>query len=97
MTVYVDWLMNHGWYLRGRRVQSCHMMADSDRELEAFALGIGLKTEWMQWSKGALHYDLTASKRRAAVTAGAVELTRETFRPIYQRALQQGREMRGGV
>lgn len=96
MTVYVDWLMNHGWVMRGRRIQSCHMMADSEYELEVFALKIGLKSEWMQW-KGALHYDLTPSKRRAAVEAGAEELDRKSFRPVYHSAIKQGRERRNPV
>jgi len=49
----------------------CHMSADTDAELEAFARSIGLNRR----SKQRGHYDLRPSKRRAAVEAGAVEIT----------------------
>ncbi|MGX1774789.1 DUF4031 domain-containing protein [Nocardia brasiliensis] len=68
----------------------CHLTADSREELHAFAARIGMRRSWFQdpcvvgkplpskpgsphsrmW-----HYDLTPSKRAAAVRAGAVEIT----------------------
>jgi len=55
-----------------------HLEADTPKELAAFAKLIGLKRAWRQpptkhhpWPR----YDLTTSKRAAAVVAGAVEQT----------------------
>lgn len=71
MTVYVDALMNYGWKLG----PSCHMFTDGELdELHALAARIGLKRSWFQQKPGGLpHYDLVASKRRAALAAGAVD------------------------
>ena len=53
----------------------CHMTADTRAELDAMADRIGLRRAWIQhpgqWHE---HYDLTKSKRRLAVAAGAVEV-----------------------
>lgn len=53
----------------------CHLFADADAELHAFALSLGLKRAWFQEPPKASwkHYDITASKRVAAVALGAVE------------------------
>ena len=70
----VDPIVNHGWHLG----PSCHLMTDgTDAELVAFAAGIGLKPEWLQ-NPGTYktHFDLTASKRRQAIRAGAEEVDR---------------------
>ncbi len=91
MSVYVDWLCAHGWVLRGRRIKSCHMFADSEAELVQFAGGIGLKPRWLQ-TKNAIHFDLTEGKRLAAVGAGAIELDRDTFRAAYYEARRQATE-----
>lgn len=40
-------------------------------DLHRFALSIGLRREWFQGAR-VEHYDLTAKKREAALTAGAV-------------------------
>ncbi len=77
MPVYVDPLMDHGWRLG----PSCHLWADSLPELHVFATSIGLKPAWFQPDTGrgarALpHYDLTASRRAAAVAAGAIPFDR---------------------
>ena len=54
--------------------QSCHLMIDGGdvEELHAFAAKIGMKRSWFHDSKGAPHYDLTPTRREAAVRAGAV-------------------------
>jgi hypothetical protein len=84
MAVYVDWLINYGWKLRGYKTPSCHLTADSLDELHAFALQIGMKREWFQL--GSLpHYDLTPQRRKAAVDFGAVELTKQNLREVYKR------------
>lgn len=73
MSVYVDMLIDYGWKLG----PSCHMLGDTEEELHAFALGIGLKRAWFQESKGSMpHYDLTVNKRILAVKMGAIEIDR---------------------
>ena len=85
--VFVDPLMTHGWVLRGRPTMSCHMFTNGDLDaLHALAEAIGLKRSWFQ--TGSLpHYDLTPSKRDAALVAGAVALDRH-------QAVAMWREMR---
>lgn len=77
MTVFVDNAFIVADVPNGARVVSgrwCHMTADSRAELDAMADRIGLRREWIQ-HPGTVreHYDVTESKRRAAVAAGAVE------------------------
>lgn len=75
MAVYVDPLINYGWKLG----PSCHLTADTIEELHLFAESIGMKRAWFQKGGGwreIPHYDLTAGKRKAAVSKGAVELSR---------------------
>lgn len=67
--LYVDRAI-HPW--RGKLW--CHLFADTDEELHAFARQIGLRREWFQEPPKASwrHYDLTASKRAVAISQGAV-------------------------
>lgn len=81
--VYVDELRDHGWVLRGKRTQSCHMAADTLEELHAFARLLGLKRAWYQ-SKSHPHYDLAPSKRALALRHGAKELTNGEFVSLYK-------------
>jgi len=89
MSVYVDPMMacvpNRNWRWR----ENCHLTADTDEELHAFAQSIGLRRSWHQ--RGSIsHYDLTRGKRALAVRRGAIELTRkqaaERYRAVWQRA-----------
>lgn len=87
MPVYVDPLFNCRPFAKPGSVfarvgRSCHMLADSDEELHALAEAIGLKREWHQPSppSSQSHYDLTPSKREAAIKAGAIPVPRG-FRP----------------
>lgn len=85
--VYVDPLQDFGWVLRGRRVASCHLFTDSIdlAELHRIAASAGMKPVWFQCSgRVAPHYDLTASRRRLAVSAGAVEVTRREAVAIWR-------------
>jgi hypothetical protein len=50
------------------------MLASDLDELHAMASRIGLKRAWFQGDSTFAHYDLTASKRRLAVAAGAMEI-----------------------
>jgi hypothetical protein len=85
--VYLDRLRNWGW----RYGPSCHMIADTDEELHAFAASLGLKPRWAQRTKD-LHYDLTASRREAAVEKGAIELADQGF-VLQLRRLREKRKM----
>ena len=78
MAVYVDKLRDWGWKLG----KSCHMIADTNEELHAFAASIGLKRTWFQPSSSGPHYDLTEGKRAQAVEKGAVELEDRPFHAI---------------
>jgi hypothetical protein len=84
MSVYVDALFPRGMRLRGRDVDSCHMLADTVDELHAMAERIGMKRSWYQ-PKSSPHYDLTPSRRAAAVAAGAVEVDRHQLVAIIRR------------
>ncbi|MBK3780121.1 DUF4031 domain-containing protein [Paraburkholderia aspalathi] len=86
MAVYVDALENWGWKLRGRTVASCHMFTDSLdlEELHLMAERIGMKREWFQPHRIAPHYDLTASRRAAAVKLGALEVRRKEASAIWR-------------
>ena len=83
MTVYVDnSFIKASVPYRGRKIKSrwCHMFAHPDErdELHALAASIGLRREWFQADHRRPemhHYDLTEPRRRAAVAAGAVEVT----------------------
>lgn len=73
MAVYVDapiWEhLGHLW---------CHLTADTEAELHAFAAMLGLRRSRYQSKAGRPwvdHYDITEPKRREALTLGAVEIT----------------------
>lgn len=76
MSVYVDDAFcsddPDGW---GKWTGGGHLQADTLDELHAFAASIGLRRPWFQSRPGrpeSDHYDLTASKRDAAILAGAI-------------------------
>lgn len=83
MTVYVDNARNPY-----RGMLMCHMLADSEAELHAFAARLGLKRRWFQplsWP----HYDLSQSKRAEAVRLGAVPVTQRELASIRRRWRRQ--------
>lgn len=51
---------------------SCHLTADTEEELHAFAARLGLRRAWFQAKSTTPHYDLTESKRELALKLGAV-------------------------
>jgi predicted transcriptional regulator len=80
VSVYVDQLRHYPTQAikdRARRYGHlwCHLLADTTDELHALADRIALARRWFQEAP-VPHYDLTPTKRRAAVAAGAIE--RET-------------------
>lgn len=83
MTVYVD---NAGIpaTVGARSSRWSHLTADDREELHVFAERLGLRRTWFQTCKSAIcqppedcphwHYDVTESKRTAAIAAGAVSI-----------------------
>ncbi len=75
MSVYVDDMRpvtnkRRNW----RYPDHCHMLADTDAELEAMAKRLQLDKSWRHGD----HYDLTWGKRIRAIWCGAIPLsTRE--------------------
>jgi hypothetical protein len=76
MTVYADEIR---LYPSG---EWCHLMADTDKELHAFAARLGLHRGWIDHHKGrvdVLHYDLRPAKRALAIQMGAVEVRAKDY------------------
>jgi len=48
----------------------CHMIADTDEELQEMALKIGLSRGWQHHD----HYDVSVSKKALAIENGAIEM-----------------------
>lgn len=85
MAVYVDdifvWPIDTIENAQARRLaaknngQWSHMIADTEEELIAFAVKIGLRREWIQHpGTPRVHFDLTPGRRVAAVKRGAIHL-----------------------
>lgn len=82
MTVYVD-----SEYIRWQGKMWCHLVADSARELHAFAGSLGLRREWFQGCSMYPHYDVTAAMQQKALRLGARPADRRTI-------VECGRRMR---
>jgi hypothetical protein len=82
MTVYVDNMAAP----YGRMIM-CHMIADTEAELDQMAAFIGVAKKWHQHAgTPQSHYDICLSKRRIAIAAGAKEIdVRETARIVRKR------------
>lgn len=101
MSVYVDNFKARVDVPNGARVVRgvwCHMTADTREELDAMADKIGMKRQWIQypgtWKE---HYDVTLSKRKLAVNAGALEVdalehTRTFMNPRRKAALEKKKQ-----
>jgi hypothetical protein len=84
MAVYVDIAI---WERHDRRW--CHLLADDEAELHAFAAGLGIERRRFQtrperpWID---HYDIDEPRRSAAIERGAIELgRREVVRLIARK------------
>lgn len=65
MAVYVDSIKR-----RYSILKTCHMVADTDKELHVMAKRVGCASNMHQPS-GCPHYDLTLPRRRTAISNGA--------------------------
>ena len=68
MAVYLDMMRKQGMFYRGKRVATCHMLADTMEELFAMAEKIGMKKQWLHKD----HFDLMIGKRNLAIKNGAI-------------------------
>lgn len=89
MSVYVDEVLpcirSANWPYN----KSCHLVADTYRELHTFAKELGLQRAWYQVKSSLPHYALTASKRRRAIRLGALPISREELVVIMKRHRQR--------
>lgn len=82
MAVYVDEIRDYTRVakMRGlRHTHWCHLTADTEQELHAFATRLGLRRSWFQKKSETdyrWHYDIVPSKRAHALRLGAVEVDR---------------------
>ena len=84
MSVYLDKARN-----RFGRMVMCHMIADTLDELHEMAAAIGMRREWFQ-PLSFPHYGVSLSRRRIAVSLGAVELDRREFVAVMRRVRLAG-------
>lgn len=73
MAVYVD-----SEFIKFGRMKMCHMVADTEEELEEIALKLGLNLKWWQY-KGTpkSHFDVSKSVREKAICLGVEVIDRE--------------------
>ncbi len=85
MTVYIDDMYRYAvGEFRGMRMS--HMIADSDAELHAIAVRIGMKPEWFQGD----HYDVPLTRRELAIEAGAVPISYRQAGAMRRRRAVEG-------
>lgn len=80
MAVYVDQARH-----RYGRMIMCHMVADTLEELHAMAERIGMRREWFQADASTPHYDVSRTRRAAAIAAGAIEVDRRGMVAVIRR------------
>jgi hypothetical protein len=74
MSVYVDQIVER-YLVQGTFHRACHMLADSEKELEAFAKRLQLNKSWRHGD----HYDLTPLRRAQAIKLGAISVDARTI------------------
>lgn len=71
MAVYVD-----NMQASFGRMKMCHMIADTEEELSDIAVALGLNLKWWQYrGTRKSHFDVCLSRRRKALTLGAVAIS----------------------
>ena len=98
MTVYVDDMFR---YPMGRfgRMKMSHMVADSEDELIAMAVKIGLAGRWLQspgMGRGFVHFDVSMAYRERAIKAGAVPLELRALARMTMQWKREDRDTRKG-
>lgn len=70
MAVYVD-----NMAANYRRMKMCHMVADTEEELEAMARKIGVQIKWWQYrGTRKSHFDICMTKKKLAIENGAIHI-----------------------
>jgi hypothetical protein len=94
MSVYVDDMALRADVTSGRRTLQgrwSHLMADSTQELIDFAGQLNLNPVWLQRpGTPAEHFDVTASKRSAALQLGAIPIRYRTESPALIMSKRRG-------
>ena len=85
MSVYVDNLKVVGSIRAGfcgwQDKRACHMMADTEEELETMRKRLRLRPSWRHDD----HYDLTECKRADAIRSGAISVSATDLVALRQR------------
>ncbi|WP_063779601.1 DUF4031 domain-containing protein [Streptomyces sp. AcH 505] len=101
MSVYVDEIRDYTRVARMRGLRHthwCHLLADTENELHAFAARLGLRRSWFQAHDIRWHYDVTPNKRALALQLGAQEADRHFVAQLMdQRRAAIGRPTFGAV
>lgn len=83
MATYVDdmYLYPIGQFQRGGRLyKMSHLIADTQNELLAMCIHIGVATQWIQYpGTPREHFDITMTKRELAIKAGAIDIPYRTL------------------
>lgn len=81
MAVYVD-----SEFIQYKRMKMCHMIADTEEELEDIAIKLGLNLSWWQY-KGTpkSHFDVSKSVREKALQLGAIIIDRKELVEILKK------------
>lgn len=68
-----------------RRMIMCHMLADTEEELQQMALKIGVNLKWWQY-KGTYksHFDICKTKKELAIKLGAKEIDKHELVAILK-------------
>ncbi len=80
MSVYIDDAL-----IKYKRFLMSHMMADANEELDDFAVSIGCKLKW----KHGDHFDVCQSKKRLAISKGAIPVTAFDLVMLRRKRLDQ--------
>lgn len=67
----------------------CHMVADTLEELHEMATQLGLR-RWFQDQARYPHYDISLTKRRKALTLGAVEVNERQILTVAKKCQKNG-------
>lgn len=86
MSVYVDPLRDWGAPWRGGK--SCHVLADTEQELDEFAARVGAKHFWKQ-KHPIPHFDIGPTLRKRALALGAEEITFRQMAKLVKRLKEE--------
>lgn len=85
MSVYVDDARN----AFGRMIMG-HLIADTPEELHSMAVKCGMRRAWFQGMASFPHYDVSRSRRKLALIAGAIAVDRRELAAHMKRIRSEG-------